>query len=105
MIDISKFKEELLARGQLAREQLARLTTPNVRELASGDMYDALASHSSLETHLDDIEKALARIKEGTYGFCLMCGEEIPSERLASFPQAKRCSGCQEKKEVRRGRR
>jgi RNA polymerase-binding protein DksA len=44
---------------------------------------------------LQDVEAALARIREGTYGLCLRCGEPIPFERLTAFPTAKRCRTCQ----------
>ncbi len=35
-----------------------------------------------LEIQLNDVETALAEIKDGTYGTCLVCGEEIPTDRL-----------------------
>lgn len=44
---------------------------------------------------LQDVEAALTRIREGTYGRCLRCGEPIPFERLNAYPTAKRCRTCQ----------
>ncbi|MFA6130691.1 MAG: TraR/DksA family transcriptional regulator [Patescibacteria group bacterium] len=38
---------------------------------------------------------ALARIKEGSYGICADCGEEIPIKRLVIVPGAIRCVECE----------
>lgn len=46
-----------------------------------------------------DIEAAMARIKEGSFGICADCGEEIGFERLFAFPTAKRCIACQRQRE------
>lgn len=43
---------------------------------------------------VESIERALARIGDGTYGRCLGCGESIPVERLAVHPAAERCVPC-----------
>lgn len=37
---------------------------------------------------------ALARIKDGTYGRCLSCGEPIPYQRLSAIPEAASCIEC-----------
>ena len=42
------------------------------------------------------IDSALARISEGSYGFCESCGQEIPAARLQAEPTALRCVKCQE---------
>ena len=42
------------------------------------------------------IDGALARINEGSYGFCETCGQEIPAARLQAEPTAMRCVHCQE---------
>jgi len=39
--------------------------------------------------HLREIDEALMRIKDGTYGVCLMTGEQIPAARLEAKPWAK----------------
>ena len=46
-----------------------------------------------------DIEAALLRIADGTYGLCTQCGNEIGHARLAAYPTAKRCLTCQEQYE------
>jgi DnaK suppressor protein len=53
---------------------------------------------------LMDVDAALARIRGGTYGECVDCGEAIASARLAAYPTATRCIECQEAYEARPGR-
>ena len=53
---------------------------------------------------LAEVDVALARIAEGTYGTCSNCGEPIGWPRLNAQPTAERCIACQEKREVRSGR-
>jgi DnaK suppressor protein len=50
---------------------------------------------------LRDVESALARMAEGTYGECVDCGNDIPYARLAANPSASRCIACQEKLEAK----
>jgi YteA family regulatory protein len=40
---------------------------------------------------LKEIDQALTRMEEGTYGICTVCGEAIPEERLEALPQAQTC--------------
>ncbi|MEX0343054.1 MAG: TraR/DksA family transcriptional regulator [Erythrobacter sp.] len=40
------------------------------------------------------IAAALARLDEGDWGWCIMCGEEIVADRLAHDPSAGTCVGC-----------
>ena len=44
-----------------------------------------------LEIQLNDVETALQKIKDGTYGKCGICNEEIPEERLVANPAALTC--------------
>jgi DnaK suppressor protein len=49
---------------------------------------------------LREVETALVRMEDGTYGACLECGQPIPYARLAANPSASRCIACQEKLEA-----
>ena len=49
----------------------------------------ALVSRDLAE--LANVEQALARLDEGSYGECIDCGNPIPYARLAAYPAAKRC--------------
>ncbi len=46
------------------------------------------------------IVEALARLKQGDYGYCNVCGEEITKKRLRALPFAIRCKDCEEAREV-----
>lgn len=46
-----------------------------------------------------EIQDALDRISEGTYGTCVGCGEGIPPERLLALPEASMCADCAEEAE------
>ena len=55
-----------------------------------------------LDRHIDgirDIEAALQRIREGSYGVCVDCGDDVGFTRLRAYPTAKRCIVCQEQRE------
>lgn len=49
---------------------------------------------------LNKIDEALARLEDGTYGYCFECGEEIVEQRLRALPFAVRCKSCEEAREV-----
>ena len=55
-------------------------------------------------SELTDVEAALARVEDGSYGTCVDCGEAIGWPRLNAQPTAQRCITCQEKLEVKTGR-
>ncbi len=48
---------------------------------------------------LEQIERALRRMDDGTYGVCARCGEIIPTERLEAMPEADLCVACKEHEE------
>ncbi len=48
-----------------------------------------------LEKKLQATNKALEKIKEGTYGKCENCEGDIPEERLEAIPEAETCLECE----------
>jgi DnaK suppressor protein len=44
--------------------------------------------------HLAEIDLALERLDDGTYGTCERCGDPIPAGRLEARPTARRCVAC-----------
>jgi RNA polymerase-binding protein DksA len=48
---------------------------------------------------LAEIDAALKRIEDGTYGICTNRGEQIPVERLEALPYATLCIDCQREQE------
>ena len=91
----------------------------NLREETAGIFYDDAGEESAYDNHLADtatetydreldytleensghvlqeIEAALKRIDEGTYGICTNCGKQIPEERLEALPWATLGIDCQ----------
>jgi len=43
---------------------------------------------------LAELDQALARLAEGSYGSCERCGQPIAPDRLAARPAARTCIGC-----------
>ncbi len=51
-------------------------------------------------TQLRMISEALQAMKSGDYGYCEICGESIPYERLSIKPETRYCVSCQQKSET-----
>ena len=79
-------------------------TTPEI-----GDILDSVSEERMRELDmiltdrekkkLHQIDDALDRIEEKTYGLCEECGVKVPKQRLKVMPFAKFCVECQEKME------
>ena len=54
-----------------------------------------LALRDRTTRQLADIDAALARLANGTYGRCESCGRRIDPDRLAALPWAALCIACQ----------
>lgn len=64
----------------------------------------ALNLASSRQESLYDIEDAIRRVDDGTYGACESCGGAIERPRLKALPFAKKCMACQNAAERGRSR-
>lgn len=104
---LNALKEEILA--HLAqedaefRELWEDMDPKDLADIAAEDI-----DRKTLETlgaremrRLNLIESALARIPNGHYGVCMMCGSRIPRERLEAIPYALLCIACQSSEERR----
>jgi DnaK suppressor protein len=49
---------------------------------------------------LRDIDAALRRLRDGSYGVCMDCGIEITKKRLEAVPWANFCVTCQERRQT-----
>ncbi len=67
-------------------------------ELQDADEQNALLAASAQQR--SEVEAALARIEDGSYGTCVDCGQPIPDARLEVRPEAARCVADQEKYEA-----
>ncbi|MEA2519875.1 MAG: hypothetical protein QOF49_1955 [Chloroflexota bacterium] len=54
-----------------------------------------LALRDRNDRHLAEVESALARLDDGTYGGCTRCGRPIAPDRLDALPWAAHCIDCQ----------
>ena len=66
------------------------------------DTYDRELDYTLEENSehvLAEIDAALKRIEDGTYGICTNRGEQIPVERLEARPYATLCIDCQRERE------
>ncbi|HEX4220668.1 MAG TPA: TraR/DksA C4-type zinc finger protein [Acidimicrobiales bacterium] len=52
------------------------------------------ADVDAVEALLDQVDGALARLDDGSYGRCESCGTIIADERLAEIPTARTCAAC-----------
>ncbi len=57
-----------------------------------------LSIEHTLELRLKDVNSALDKIKNNTYGICEKCKKEIESRRLKIVPEAKLCLKCSREK-------
>lgn len=55
---------------------------------------EAGALAGELTEALGEVEAAIARLSEGTYGLCQRCGQPISAARLEAMPTARRCITC-----------
>jgi RNA polymerase-binding transcription factor len=83
--------------------QCARQAEPESDLLdRASSVYDKqIILHRSTEEQrlLGMVEAALDRVRDGSYGQCLSCHEEIGGKRLAAVPWTKYCLECQGKSE------
>ena len=108
---VSQLKQQLQKRFNELKEEIRQelLNFENERyiELAgrvhdTGDeaVADLLAdvNLAIIDQHIkeiQDIEVALMRVPDASYGYCSECGGDIGYERLKAYPTAKRCYECQ----------
>ena len=58
------------------------------------DRLNRVGTAKELEAMLRDVERALAKIEDGTYGICDRCGRLIPEARLEARPWSGLCVDC-----------
>ena len=116
-VDLDERRGELLA--------LRSRVLGAAHDIVEGDVDDGELSNAAGDQHLADhatemvdrevdesleenaeqivyeIDLALARIDDGTYGQCARCGQQIPAERLDAVPYATLCVSCKQLEESR----
>ena len=84
-------------------------TESNTLKFEIGDIYDLASSERDRELSLilgdrgreklSEIDDALGRINDSTYGVCEECGEQIAEDRLRALPFTRVCVECQSRNE------
>ena len=91
---LSTVREKIAASGTgLGFTNQSKITDDDGLADAAAEMDVAMVIRESQE--LKDIEVALARIGDGSYGICADCENEIGRARLKAYPTATRCLPCQ----------
>jgi YteA family regulatory protein len=84
-------------------QMLEELTIRNHPGDIGSEMFERekeMGLRSGFMRHIAEIDDALARMAEGTYGICEDCGAAIATARLEAMPSATTCIACQEKREA-----
>ena len=95
---LENWKASILAESEKTRKYLQdeRAQTADLNDRASQEEEFSLALRTRDRERklLHKIDKALERIKQGTFGYCEQCGEEIGLQRLEARPTAELCIDC-----------
>ncbi len=98
------FRDQLLAERARLREEIGEAIeapdqmTYGSQAAAASQVFDQqrdLALRDRANQHLAQVEAALARLGDGTFGRCTRCGREIAPARLEALPWAAHCIECQ----------
>jgi len=120
-LDLDKFKERLLGerdRLQISLQRIEDRTAGRdpLNSDTAGEDFDepggdaaqetlertqSMAIGENLKEMLENVKGALARIEDGTYGTCEICGCNIPKARLEIMPFATTCTNCRERMSAR----
>jgi RNA polymerase-binding transcription factor DksA len=106
----SELREQLLAEKQRLEQEIVSLDQRGVRsDVFQDDETDAVDQHPAddasglfereknmsviftLQRSLEEVNAALRKFDEGTYGICEECGRPIGEKRLRAFPAATHC--------------
>jgi DnaK suppressor protein len=63
----------------------------------SMEMEKRLALETRLNTLLVEVDRAIEKLNNGTYGICDSCGTTIDAARMEALPQAVLCLDCRQK--------
>src|SRR5579859_6007073 len=108
---LEQFKKKLEERQQELRRVVSRTeqdgraadseAAQDIADKAANSYNKEFLFHQSNNERnlLQMVESALDRIRQGNFGQCISCGEEINSKRLEAVPWTRYCINCQEKME------
>jgi RNA polymerase-binding transcription factor DksA len=117
--ETKKFKDLLVRQREIVKQDMESIE----KETSSSALKEGVGELSNMPVHLADISaesyeqefavgllqnkgeivseinNALRKIEEGTYGLCEICGKKIAKKRLLAIPYTRYCIKCQEKME------
>ncbi len=106
-VDEETVKTTLVERRVALSAELGRLTAPPEQGVGIGfgkrvgdgtteavERLATTATARSIAKSISEIDQALSRLNDGSYGLCQICGEAIPRARLDARPATVRCVGC-----------
>lgn len=91
-------RSELVQQRRFRLQQLEELRMDAAEVHATPDEPRLQITHVltvAAELALSEIDAALQRLEEGSYGTCERCGEPISSQRLDVLPMTRLCTPCQ----------
>lgn len=117
--ELNEFKKLVIKKKDAALDEIKHISEDTLKKSqkeASGDIsgytyhmadvatdtYDrefSLGLASNERTFIYELDDALKKIEDGTYGVCEDCKAPISKTRLKAVPYARLCVKCQEKKE------
>ena len=89
---LAELKEDVTEIDQTLREPDSQDFEERATENEGDEVLEDLGNAAL--TEIAQIETALARIEDGTYGECATCGGEIARARLEAVPHAAQCIKC-----------
>jgi RNA polymerase-binding protein DksA len=102
---------ELKGEYDQTMSEIAELQRDRLTDSAGDDQADTgtktfereqeISLANNILERINQVERALERLDEGSYGWCEKCGNPIPVERLAAFPSATLCVSCKQLEERR----
>src|SRR3990172_6071378 len=99
--DVTKMTDEALKKSR--QEASGDLSNMPIHMADIGtDNFDQEFTLSLIESEqvtLAEVDEALKRIAENTFGLCEECGEPVPKERLKAIPYTRYCVACARKLE------
>jgi DnaK suppressor protein len=106
-MQLKEVQARLQARRRQLAEELAELTKPpeagsNLsfgKRIGEGtteavERISSTAAARSIAAALAEVDRALEKVDEGSYGLCDDCGQLVGSERLEAIPSANLCVTC-----------
>ncbi len=112
--DFSQLRSQLESKREHLMEELGQLET-RIREMVEQqerksfgsddgvvdglELDNYLARQKQTIDCLSEVEYALRKFEQGTYGLCESCAQQINPDRLEALPQASLCLNCKSGKE------